>query len=147
MIRSFEGRFDVRREEKENPNPVRKLILEIYYGSQICIIKIGISFLKKYLYSLFISLFLQPRNIYTFLILQCIMHYNHSTIISPIETRKTKKKKKKEERSNNPRFIVNREQNSTLEFAFYPTYRHYGLLRSVALCIHSRGEGQKPDTD
>lgn len=142
MIRSFEGRFDVRREEKENPNPVRKLILEIYYGSQICIIEIEVSFLEKYLYSLSLSTTTQ----YLYLP-HLTMHNALQSFHRNFPDQKTKKRKKKEERSNNPRFIANREQNSTLEFAFYPTYRHYGLLRSVALCIHSRGEGQKPDTD
>lgn len=62
----------------------------------------------KYLFSrniYILSLFLQPRNIYTFLILQYTMHYNHSTVISPIEKRR--RRRKKEERSNNPRSIAN----------------------------------------
>lgn len=52
----------------------------------------------KYLFSrniYILSLFLQPRNIYTFLILQYTMHYNHSTVISSIEKRRRGRKKKK----------------------------------------------------
>lgn len=54
----------------------------------------------KYLFSrniYILSLFLQPRNIYTFLILQYTMHYNHSTVISPIEKRRRRRKKGRKE--------------------------------------------------
>lgn len=102
MIRSFEGRFDVRREEKENPNPVRKLILEIYYGSQICIIEIEVSFLEKYLYSLSLSTTTQ----YLYLP-HLTMHNALQSFHRNFPDQKTKKRKKKEERSNNPRSIAN----------------------------------------
>lgn len=54
----------------------------------------------KYLFSrniYILFLFLQPRNIYTFLILQYTMHYNHSTVISPIEKRRRRRKKGRKE--------------------------------------------------